>query len=90
MIIGRLVPIIRTFVPIVAGMVEMKWRQYLLFNAVGAFLWGGVLTYMGYLMGRLIPNPERYLYPVVFIIIVLSILPVLYKLMSMYFKRERQ
>ncbi len=75
LILGRLVPIVRTFVPIVAGMVKMPYRRYLMFNVVGALIWAGGITVLGYYFGNLIPNASRYILLVVLGIIFLSVLP---------------
>lgn len=75
LVIGRLVPIMRTFVPIVAGMAQMRYRSYLTFNVLGALVWGGGITFAGYYIGALIPNAGHYLFPFVLLIIFLSILP---------------
>lgn len=75
LIIGRLLPIIRTFLPIVAGMAAMTYRRYSLFNVIGALIWCGGVTLMGYFLGNILPNAEKYLLPLVLLIIVLSFLP---------------
>jgi len=75
LVIGRLVPVVRTFVPIVAGMASMQYRSYFLYNVIGAVLWGGVITLMGYYIGALIPTAGEYILPVVLVIIFLSVLP---------------
>ena len=49
-ILARFVPVIRTFAPVAAGVGHMPWRRYSLYNAIGAVLWGGLLTYVGYLI----------------------------------------
>lgn len=80
LIIGRLMPIVRTFVPVVAGMIQMPWLNYLICNIIGACLWGGLLTWLGFFLGGVLPNPEVYVYPIVFGIILLSIMPIIYRL----------
>lgn len=75
LILGRLMPIVRTFAPIVAGMVVMTQRRYLFLNIAGALLWGGGITMMGYSLGQVIPDAQHYILPIVLMIIVLSIAP---------------
>ncbi len=74
-IIARFVPIVRTFAPIVAGAAQMSYRQFVIFNIVGAFLWvfGMILT--GYFLGRLIPGLDQYIEWVALTIILLSLMP---------------
>ncbi|MCB1826921.1 MAG: VTT domain-containing protein [Coxiellaceae bacterium] len=75
LVIGRCVPVVRTFVPVVAGMAEMEYKTYFLFNVIGAVVWGGLITLFGYFVGAAIPDAGRYIVPVILVIIVLSILP---------------
>lgn len=75
LIIGRFMPIVRTFLPIVAGLADMSVRRYMLYNILGGFLWCGGLTLLGYYLGNSIPNIDKYIIPLILGIIVLSILP---------------
>ncbi|OGO92581.1 MAG: hypothetical protein A3F41_06675 [Coxiella sp. RIFCSPHIGHO2_12_FULL_44_14] len=75
LILGRLMPIVRTFVPVVAGMAQMPYRRYVIFNIVGAVIWVGGVTLGGFYLGQIIPNAERYLLPIVLLIILISVAP---------------
>ena len=75
LVLGRLVPILRTFVPIVAGMAKMRYRTYVIFNIVGGFAWAGGVTLLGYYLGSIIPNANHYILPIVLVIILISIIP---------------
>lgn len=75
LIIGRLIPVVRTFLPIVAGMAEMTHRRFTLFNVIGALVWCGGVTLAGYYLGAVIPNIDKYILPIVLAIIVISALP---------------
>lgn len=75
LLLSRLVPIIRTFVPIVAGMGKMPMRRYVPYNLLGALLWGGGVTLAGYFLGAKVPGVEHYLLPISLGIIVISVLP---------------
>lgn len=50
-ILARFVPIVRTFVPVAAGVAHMNYRKYSLYNAIGALIWGAGLTFVGFLLG---------------------------------------
>lgn len=50
-VLARFVPIVRTFIPVAAGVAHMNYRRYTLYNAVGALIWGAGLTYVGFLLG---------------------------------------
>jgi membrane-associated protein len=73
-IIGRFVPIIRTFAPFLAGVAGMTYRKFLAFNVVGGILWIGSLVYAGYLFGN-IPWVKNNLSLIVIAIVVISVIP---------------
>ncbi|TQL47474.1 membrane-associated protein [Homoserinimonas aerilata] len=54
-ILARFVPILRTFVPVAAGVGHMNYKKYSLYNLIGAVLWGFGLTFFGYLIGYIPP-----------------------------------
>lgn len=51
LVIGRFLPLVRTFAPIIGGMVQMHYRKFMFYNIVGAFIWIGSLTGIGYFFG---------------------------------------
>lgn len=51
-ILARFVPIVRTFVPVIAGVAKMHYRTFIAFNLVGALLWGVGVTLMGHWLGQ--------------------------------------
>lgn len=51
-IVARFVPFVRTYAPVAAGVGNMKYRHFVSFNVVGAFLWGVGVTVLGYLLGN--------------------------------------
>lgn len=53
LVIARFVPIVRTFVPIVAGIGTMDYRRFVTYNLVGAALWGIGVTTLGYFLGEI-------------------------------------
>lgn len=54
-ILARFVPVLRTFVPIAAGVGHMNYKKYSLYNLVGAMVWGVGITLLGYLLGYIPP-----------------------------------
>lgn len=68
-------PIVRTFAPIVAGVAAMKYKTFMFYNLAGGFLWTVGITLLGYYLGRVIPDVDKYLLPIVLGIIVLSFVP---------------
>lgn len=51
LILGRFLPIIRTFAPILAGVIRIDFKKFMLYNVVGAFAWIGTLSSIGYYLG---------------------------------------
>ncbi len=74
-ILARFIPIVRTLAPIVAGVGVMDYRRFLMFNVVGGLLWGAGVPVAGYALGNAIPSVDRYLLPVIALIVLLSLLP---------------
>ena len=74
-ILTRFIPIIRTFAPVAAGIGDMNFTHFQIYNIVGSFFWSIGLTIAGYELGKLIPNVDRYLLPIIILIILASVLP---------------
>lgn len=77
LILARFLPVIRTFVPILAGVGLMHYRTFFFYNVLGAVLWALGMTWLGYFLGATIPNVDKYLVPIILGIIVVSSLPTL-------------
>lgn len=77
-IIARFMPVIRTFAPVVAGMGDMSYPKFLLYNVVGGFLWAACLPLAGYYLGNAIPDIDTYLLPIIAVIIFASVAPGIY------------
>ena len=76
-IFARFLPVIRTFAPIVAGVGNMKYRTFIAYNIIGGCLWTWSMLLLGFVFGSVIPNPDRYIIPVIIVIMVVSALPTL-------------
>ena len=74
-IIARFMPIVRTFVPVVAGMGQMGYRRYTLFNVVGGIGWIWSMLFIGYFLGSTIPGVDEHIELVIAIVVFLSLLP---------------
>ncbi len=75
-VLARFIPIIRTFAPVVAGVGQMEYRNFLFYNVFGGIGWVMSLTWAGYLLGQTIPNIDRHIHIVVAVVIVLSVVPI--------------
>lgn len=74
-VIARFVPIVRTFAPIVAGAANMNYGDFIRYNVIGGFLWTWSTLLLGYFLGRTIPDVDKYLIPIIGVIILLSLVP---------------
>ena len=86
-VLARFVPFVRTLAPMMAGIGDMNGRTFFLFNALGAFLWAFGITIAGYFLGSAIPNVDKYLLPIIAVIIAISLIPPLLEYRK--HKRER-
>ena len=74
LILSRFLPIVRTFAPIVAGIVKLDLHKFFIYSMTGAILWVSTLVLTGYFMGKFIPGTKDYLgYIVIFLIVITSI-----------------
>ena len=71
-VIARFMPFVRTFAPIVAGIGVMHYPRFLIYNMVGAFLWASGVVSAGYFLGD---AANGYLFPIIVLIIFVSVLP---------------
>ena len=81
-VIARFMPVVRTFAPIVAGVGTMHYRTFLTFNLIGGFLWAVGLTLSGYFLGHLIPDVDKYLLPIILLIVIASVAPTAFHLLK--------
>jgi membrane-associated protein len=74
-IIARFMPIVRTFVPVVAGMGQMGYRRYTIYNVVGGIGWIWSMLFIGYFLGRYIPGVDQHIETVIILVVLISLLP---------------
>ena len=80
-VLGRFIPIVRTFVPFVAGIGAMTYRKFFFYNVLGAILWTGIFLFLGYAFGNVPVVKENFHYAVVGIIVI-SVLPIAYEMLK--------
>jgi membrane-associated protein len=73
---ARIVPIVRSFMPMFAGIGKMEYKTFLTYNIVGGLLWGGGFPLLGYYLGSTFPIVREYAVIVVGFIIFLSFVPI--------------
>ena len=74
-VLARFMPIVRTFAPILAGVGRMNFKEFFFYNVIGGFLWSFGLLLGGFFLGQAVPDVDRYILPIVIVIIILSFLP---------------
>ena len=74
-VLARFMPIVRTFAPVVAGVAQMEYRQFVFYNVFGGLLWIWSMLFTGYFLGRYVPGIDQHIEKVILVVIFLSILP---------------
>lgn len=74
-VIARFMPIVRTFAPVVAGVGNMRYRDFIFYNVVGGVLWIWSMLMTGYVLGRYVPGIDKHIEKIILLVIFLSILP---------------
>lgn len=86
-ILARFTPVVRTFAPVLAGVGNMKYRTFFMYNVIGAVIWAIGVTLLGYFLGNAIPDVDKYIIPIALVIIFVSIAPTLWHLLRDQEKR---
>ncbi len=73
--LARFMPIVRTFVPIVAGVARMPFKSFMFYNVVGGVVWVGSMTLLGYTLGSQVKGADKYIEFIILGIILVSFIP---------------
>lgn len=74
-VLAQFMPIVRTFSPVVAGVGQMPYPQFLMISAIGTVLWVWSMLFTGYFLGTYIPGIEKHIEILVLVVVFISILP---------------
>jgi membrane-associated protein len=77
LVIARFMPIVRTFVPVVAGLANMPFGVYTAYNVLGGVAWIWSMLLIGHFLGRVVPGIDKHIEPMILLVIALSLLPAL-------------
>jgi len=89
MIITRFMPILRTFAPIVGGIGQMNYKKFTYYNLIGAIGWIISMTFIGFFLGRTIPNIDKHIEKVIVVVVFLSLLPAIIKYLKHKFSKRQ-
>ncbi|MDP5228361.1 MULTISPECIES: VTT domain-containing protein [Arthrobacter] len=90
LVLARFVPIIRTFVPVIVGVAEYEAKKFFLFNIIGAVLWGGGVTLLGFVLGDSVPWVSKNLDLIFILIVLVSVLPIVIEGVKGYLEKRKQ
>jgi len=79
-IFSRFIPIVRTFVPIVAGIARMHYRTFIKYSLISSALWSTSVTLAGYFLGQIFPQIKDYLSFMIVLIVFVSVLPMIFEM----------
>lgn len=88
LVIGRFMPFVRTFVPLAAGAAQLPYRRFVLFNTIGALIWGAGITWAGAALGG-VPFVHDNLSVIVILIVVVSVIPMVVEILMQRRKKNR-
>ncbi|MFO0358211.1 MAG: DedA family protein [Sphingobacteriaceae bacterium] len=77
LILARFLPVVRTFAPIIAGVIKIDFFKFMIFNAAGAFLWIVSLSGIGYFLVQIFPGITNYLGYIFIALIIITAIPVI-------------
>jgi membrane-associated protein len=76
-VLSRFIPVVRTFMNPLAGMLEMSARRFLLWNCVGGIVWTETIILLGHYLGSKVKGIDRFVLPVVALAVLVSVVPVI-------------
>jgi membrane-associated protein len=89
MLVAHFIPVVRTFAPAVAGVARMKYKQFVIFDAIGDTAWAIIVTLIGYWFGTKIPNIDRYIVLAVVAVMLITLGPTFYHITKAILEKRR-
>jgi membrane protein DedA with SNARE-associated domain len=80
-LLGRLVPLVRTLISVPAGFSRMPLPRFLVLSAAGTLIWTGALAYVGYFLGQRFHEVERYIGPLSWVVIAAAVVAYVYRVL---------
>jgi membrane protein DedA with SNARE-associated domain len=76
--VSRILPAIRTFISLPAGIARMSLGKFLAYTAIGSLIWSGILSYVGYILGSNWGNIQNILHPIAYVVVVIVLVILVY------------
>lgn len=80
MLLAHYVPVVRSFAPVTAGASKMNRKMFVIYDAIGDISWALIVTLFGYFVGSRIPGVDKYIEPVLILIVIVFSAPTIYHL----------
>lgn len=90
LLVTHFFPVVRTFMPLLAGVARMPYKRFLTFDTIGDTFWAASVTLIGYYVGSRIPNVDNYILLVLGIVVICSLAPALYHFIRVQTRTHRQ
>ena len=90
LLVTHFIAVVRTFMPLVAGVARMPYRRFLAFDAVGDIFWAVSVILVGYYVGSRIPNVDRYILFALALVIIGSLVPAVYHFVRVQLRARKQ
>ena len=88
-ILARFIPVVRTFAPVIAGIGDMHYPTFLLYNIIGAIIWAIGIPWAGYFLGSAVPGIDKFLMPIIIVIVLVSVYPALHEILKTRKQRKK-
>ena len=88
--LARFIPVVRTFTPVIAGAANMRYAYFTAWNVLGGLAWAVGITVAGYWLGSAIPDVDKYLLPIIAVIVVVSVAPGAWHMYREYREAKRE
>ena len=88
LLVTHFFPVVRTFMPLLAGVARMPYRRFFVFDIIGDVFWATSVTLIGYYVGSRIPNVDHYILLALALVIICSLVPALYHFLRVQLRKR--
>ncbi|MCL2178605.1 MAG: VTT domain-containing protein [Proteobacteria bacterium] len=88
-VLARFMPLVRTFVPVVAGMAKMPYRRFATYNIMGGIGWIASMTLLGFFLGNAVPSIDKHIEKLIVLVVFVSISPGLWAALKQWLNKRR-